>query len=55
MTRPKEFTEQLAFLVKEGTKERIESARGNVKTADFLRQAIDDAIAKARRSSRNKP
>lgn len=54
MTRPKEFTEQLAFLVEEGTKERIEAVRGGVKKADFLRQAIDDAIAKARRSSRNK-
>jgi major membrane immunogen (membrane-anchored lipoprotein) len=49
VTRPKEFTEQLAFLVKEGTAERIEAVRGEVKKADFLRAAIDDAIAKAKR------
>lgn len=49
MTRPKEFDEQLAFLVAKGTKERIEAARGEVSKADFLRKAIDDAITKARR------
>jgi hypothetical protein len=49
VTRPKEFDEQLAFLVKRGTKERIEAVRGDVAKADFLRDAIDAAIAKARR------
>jgi len=49
VTRPKEFTEQLAFLVREGTAERIEAVRGDVKKADFLRAAIDDAIDRARR------
>lgn len=52
VTRPKEYDEQLAFLVKRGTKDRIEAARGDVSKADFLRTAIDDAIAKARRSKR---
>lgn len=49
VTRPKEFTEQIAFLVKEGTADRIEAARGDMKKADFLRAAIDDAISRARR------
>lgn len=55
VTRPKEFTEQLAFLVKEGTAERIEAVRGDVKKADFLRAAIDDAIEKARRANARRP
>lgn len=49
VTRPKLYDEQLAFLVEAGTKERIEAARGDTSKADFLRKAIDDAIAKARR------
>jgi hypothetical protein len=49
VTRPKEYDEQLAFLVKRGTKDRIEAVRGEVSKADFLRAAIDDAIAKAKR------
>lgn len=49
VTRPKEFTEQLAFLVAEGTKERVEAVRGDVPKADFYRAAIEDAIAKAKR------
>ncbi|WP_182914106.1 hypothetical protein [Sphingobium terrigena] len=44
MTRPKEFTEQLAFLVKEGTGDRIDAVRGNKKKADFLREAVESAI-----------
>jgi major membrane immunogen (membrane-anchored lipoprotein) len=50
MTRPKEFEEQLAFLVAKGTKDRIEAVRGDTSQAKFLRTAIDDAITKARRS-----
>lgn len=46
VTRPKEFDEQLAFLVKRGTKERIDAARGDQAKADFLRDAIDAAIRK---------
>ena len=49
VTRPKEFDEQLAFLVRRGTRDRIEAVRGDVSKADFLRAAIDDAIAKAKR------
>lgn len=49
VTRPKEFTEQLAFLVTEGTADRIEAVRGDMKKADFLRAAINDAITKAKR------
>ncbi|AHE52665.1 hypothetical protein [Sphingomonas sanxanigenens] len=49
MTRPKEFDEQLAFLVKRGTKERIDAARGDMPKAEFLRAAIDEAIERARR------
>lgn len=49
VTRPKEFDEQLAFLVKEGTKDRIEAVRGPVSKAEFLRAAIDAAIARAAR------
>lgn len=48
VTKPKAFTEQLSFLVKEGTSERIEAVRGEVKKADFLRAAIDAAIARVR-------
>ena len=44
VTRPKEFTEQLAFLVKDGTGERIDAVRGDVKKADFLRDAVEQAI-----------
>ncbi|RJG48978.1 hypothetical protein D0Z70_24315 [Sphingobium terrigena] len=44
VTRPKEFTEQLAFLVKEGTGDRIDAVRGNKKKADFLREAVESAI-----------
>jgi hypothetical protein len=51
VTRPKEYDEQLAFLVKRGTKERIDAVRGDVSKADFLRIAIDDAIARAKRRS----
>lgn len=49
VTKPKIYDEQLAFLVEAGTKERIETARGDTKKADFLRTAIDDAILKAAR------
>lgn len=49
VTRPKEYDEQLAFLVKTGTKARIDAVRGDTPKADFLRQAIDDAITKAAR------
>lgn len=49
VTRPKEFEEQLAFLVKKGTAARIAAARGAVPKADFLRAAIDAAIDKAER------
>lgn len=44
VTRPKEYTEQLAFLVKEGTGERIDAVRGEMKKADFLREAVESAI-----------
>ena len=53
VTRPKEFDEQLAFLVKRGTKERIEAVRGDVPKADFMRAAIEAALAKARRKGRS--
>jgi hypothetical protein len=46
VTRPKEFTEQLSFLAKDGTSRRIEAVRGDVKKADFLRAAVEDAIAR---------
>jgi hypothetical protein len=49
VTKPKKYDEQLAFLVEAGTKERIEAARGDMPKAEFLRQAIDGAIRKARR------
>lgn len=52
VTRPKEFEEQLAFLVKKGTAERIDQARGDLTKAEFLRAAIDAAIAKAKRKPR---
>lgn len=44
VTRPKEFTEQLAFLVKEGTGDRIDAVRGDMKKADFLRDAVEQAL-----------
>ena len=47
VTRPKEYTEQLAFLVKEGTSERIDAVRGDVKKADFLRDAVEQAIRRS--------
>jgi hypothetical protein len=52
VTRAKEFEEQLAFLVKSGTNDRIEAARGAMSKAEFLRGAIDAAIAKASRQER---
>jgi hypothetical protein len=54
VTKPKLYEEQIAFLVKAGTLDRIEEARGDMKQADFLRQAIDDAIYKARRAKHYK-
>lgn len=54
VTKPKLYEEQIAFLVKAGTLERIEQARGDMKQADFLRQAVDDAIYKARRAKHRK-
>lgn len=51
--RPKEFPEQLAFLVKEGTREGIEAARGEVSQADFLRAAVDAAIRAGLRKKRS--
>jgi hypothetical protein len=44
VTRPKEYPEQLAFLVAEGTKDGIKKARGDQPQADFLRDAIDQHI-----------
>jgi hypothetical protein len=44
VTRPKEFTEQIAFLVKGGTGDRIEAVRGPMKKADFLRDAVEREI-----------
>ncbi|WP_093021250.1 hypothetical protein [Sphingobium sp. YR768] len=44
VTRPKEYTEQLAFLVKEGTGDRIDAVRGDKKKADFLRDAVESAL-----------
>jgi len=41
VTRPKEFTEQLAFLVKEGTGDRLDAVRGDLKKADVLREAVE--------------
>lgn len=52
VTRPKEFTEQLAFLVKEGTGERIDAVRGDMKKADFLREAVDQAIRRKERAAK---
>lgn len=52
MTRPKEFTEQLAFLVKEGTSERIDAVRGETKKADFLREAIEREIKRRERQAK---
>ena len=47
VTKPKLYDEQLAFLVEAGTAKRIEAARGDMRKADFLRAAIDEAIHKA--------
>lgn len=44
VTRPKEYTEQLAFLVTEGTGVRIDAISGDKKKADFLRDAVESAI-----------
>ena len=52
VTRPKEFTEQIAFLVKEGTADRIEAVRGDTKKADFLREAIEREIKRRERQAK---
>lgn len=52
VTRTKEFKEQLAFLVEEGTRARIEKVRGDASQADFLRAAVNAAISKAKRKPR---
>lgn len=49
VTKPKLYDEQIALLVKGGTRARIEEVRGAASQADFIRKAIDDAITKARR------
>jgi hypothetical protein len=49
VTKPKLYDEQIALLVKGGTKARIDEVRGELNQADFVRKALDDAIAKARR------
>lgn len=41
MTRSKEFKEQLAFLVREGTSGRLDAVRGTKKKADVLREAVE--------------
>jgi hypothetical protein len=52
VTRPKEFTEQLAFLVKEGTGDRIEAVRGDTKKADLLREAVEREIRRRERATK---
>lgn len=49
VTRPKEFTEQLAFLVKEGTGARIDAVRGDMKKADMLRDAVERELKRLER------
>ena len=41
VTRSKEFKEQLAFLVREGTSGRLDAVRGTKKKADVLREAVE--------------
>lgn len=41
MTQPKEFKEQLAFLVREGTGVRFDAVRTDRRKADMLREAVE--------------
>ena len=41
MTRPKEFKEQLSFLVMEGTKARLDAVCADRRKADVLREAVE--------------
>lgn len=52
VTRPKEYNEQLAFLVKTGTGARIDAVRGRMKKADFLREAIERELKRRERASK---
>ncbi len=51
MTRPKEFDEQIAFLVEKGTHARIEAVLlPGEKKGDFYRVALDNEVKRRRRS-----
>lgn len=49
VTKPKLYDEQIALLVKAGTKARIDDVRGDLNQAEFIRRAIDDGVARAAR------
>jgi predicted DNA-binding protein len=49
MTRPKEFKEQLSFLVMEGTKARLDAVCGDSTKADVLREAIERELRRLER------
>lgn len=49
VTKPKLYDEQIALLVKAGTKARIDEVRGDLNQAEFIRKAIDAAVTKTAR------
>lgn len=52
VTKPKIFFEALHVRVPEGTKARLDALRGDTRQGDFVRELLEEAIAKREKKAK---
>jgi len=54
VTKPRVFDEAIHFRAREGTKARIDALRGNTRQGDFVRELIEEGLARRERALSSK-